>query len=46
MNNKEVQFSTEDAEAFAKFLATLTKEEVVYTVRHLVGGWAILITGY
>lgn len=43
--NEWIDFTDDQAEAFAKFMAQLVREGVTYQVNNLCGGWRVRLTG-
>lgn len=43
--NSSIEFTEEQAEHFAKFIAQLSREGVVYEVNNMCGGWSVRLTG-
>ena len=43
---RSIQFSDNQAEAMAIFIATLEKAGVAYRISNMCGGWAVTITGH
>jgi hypothetical protein len=45
MQNRRIEFSDGQAEAFAIFLSVLVQNGIEYSVRNLIGGWSVILTG-
>lgn len=46
MENGGVRFSERQTEQMARYVAELTKNNVVYRIHDHIDGWTVVVTGY